>query len=181
MRRNNEEFANEVFQRSKKLIARRNRRIKVVTGCISAGLCIACVFFLTRQGLAPWEERLPMLENSGVGPEHDSPCPENTPNDEGMDDFYPEAGDESFDGPQDESTDGTEEGIPETGEYETFRDMKIISIEGNVITLLDASGHTVIYWMSENGLYDVAKEELLEVSQAEKEFWEKMFSEVNNR
>ncbi len=192
MRRNNEEFANAVFERSKILIAKRNRRIKVATGCISAGLCIACVFLLTQQGFAPWEERLPMLENSGVGPEYDSPCPENMPNNDGATDIFPEAGDESVDGPQDESmdgvgngdddvSDGTEEGIPESGGHEVFRGMEIIDIEGNVITLLDASGHTVIYWMTEDGLYDVAKDEMLELSQAEREFWEEIFSEKTNK
>lgn len=176
MRRNNEEFVKEVFDRSTAFIAKRNRRIKAATTCISVGLCIGIAIFMTQNGFLA-EDRVPLLENDSASPETDGKGQESYPEDEGIGEIYPG----TDDGFMDESGDDQVDGIPEDQVWGSFRGMEIIDIEGNTITLLDSSGYTVIYQMTENGLYDVAKEELLKLSQWEKEFWDEIFSAINNK
>lgn len=191
MRRNNDEFINEVFHRSGRRIAQRNRRRKIATGCISMGLCAAIMIMIRIpeadvlfpiDGQEGIEQEDSTNNSAGQAESESDSIGDESDLDVEIGTTYPGDTDdeaENSDGMNENNGDDCVDGNEEEMILNQFRDMEIISIEGNVVTLVDESGYTVIYWMTENGIYDVAKEEYLELSQAEKEFWEIIFSTGN--
>lgn len=186
MRRSNDEFINEIFQRSEKRIVERNRRMKLAVSLVPAGLCVALLIMIGPMGynLFP-NDRIENVEgemDNSDGSHEDTQENDQSVQDEN-EDMYPEdeesiMGEEdtdSEDGIMDEE-DSTDSADTETNHTPMFRGMMILDIDGDTITLVDESGEEVVYIVTQEGIYDVSKEEYLKLSVEEEEFWKEILA-----
>ena len=160
--RSNEEFVSEVLDRSEKIIAKRKRRVATATSMTAFGLFVICFIAVGTPVLNSFLRGNSKSEMSGVfepGKGSVADEVEKEPSDE-LEGSVGAVNDEEFYGEN----------------AKEFRGMTIATIEGNKITLLDASGDEVYYLILPEGIYDTSAEKLLELSQEEEIFWEEIFS-----
>ena len=184
MRRNNDEFINEILQRSENIIVQRKRRTKLVVSLVPAGLCVALLVMI-RPGVRDGYPHLESESQSDMSNQSGMNQESNDVNDEGISDGNSEQesetedyleGEDGFEDTEAEDvTDGSNSDDEENVQSQMFRGMELLSIEDNVVKFVHPlTRKEITYLITEEGIIDESSGELLELSEEEQNVWDQI-------